>query len=499
MPPKQVRVRFAPSPTGFFHVGSARSTLFNWLYAKKEGGVFVLRIEDTDKERSNPEFERIIFESLEWIGLTWDEGPGFTRADGSEVREKGSFGPYRQSERKAIYKKYLEKLLYDNHAYWCFCTPEELEAERQSLLASGSPPKYSGTCRSLPKETVSERQERGESAVIRFKMPEEKISFSDIIRGTVEFDMSLGGDVVIAKGLDQPLFDFANMIDDEMMEITHVIRGEDHIPNTPKQIAVARVLGFRKLYYAHLPLILNSDRSKMSKRFQAASLVEYQKMGYVPEALVNFLVLLGWHPEPIVDTKTGKAHEREIFSLEELSKLFDFKRVQKGGAIFNIEKLNWINNRYLRVLENKEIARRLREGGFVKEGIEESMLLKTIELIKPRMRTLKEFEELAGCIFSVPEYDGTLLVWKKSTKDESKKNLIDVNAVLQATGENTFTPGELKNALSPLTTERGNGDVLWPLRVALSGKEFSPGPFEIMSVLGKNESMRRITEATAKL
>mgnify|MGYP001611686666 CR=1 FL=1 len=495
MPPKKIRVRIAPSPTGYFHVGTARAALFNWLFAKKEGGVFIVRIEDTDEARSNPQFERTIFESLEWLGLTWDEGPGFIRADGSAVDEKGSFGPYRQSERGAIYRKHLEKLIGENSAYWCFCTPEDLEAERQSLLANGAAPKYSGKCRSIGSADAVKRIQSGEAAVIRFKMPNERISFTDVIRGKVEFDMGLTGDPVIARNLNAPLFDFANIVDDETMKVSHVIRGEDHIPNTPKQIAIARALGFAELRYAHMPLILNPDRSKMSKRLQAASLAEYQKMGYLPEAFVNFLVLLGWHPEPAVDEKTKKTYEREIFSLAELPDFFDLARAQKGGSIFNIEKLKWINNQYLRVLDTEDIVRRLRDGNFLKNNWSDHMLAKAIALVKPRMQALSEFEDLAGFITAALPYEKALLVWRKSTEDATRKNLADTLAVLQGIGDDAFTPDALKNALLPLTSERGNGEVLWPLRVALSGREFSPGPFEIMAVLGKPGTLSRVEHA----
>ncbi len=437
MPPKHVRVRIAPSPTGFFHIGTARTALFNWLYARKVKGSFIVRIEDTDEARGNPDYERVIFESLLWLGLDWGEGPEWVRADGSRVGGRGSMGPYRQSERKAIYKQYLEQLLTQGNAYWCFCTHEELEAERQSRLASGAPGIYSSKCRSIPAKKAKERRQAGEAAVLRFKMPEEKISFPDIIRNKVEFDMRLIGDTVIAKSLDQPLFDVANVIDDELMEITHVIRGEEHIPNTPKQIALARALGFRELYYAHIPLILNADRSKMSKRFSATSLSEYKKAGYLPEAFVNFLALLGWHPEAEKVTE-GKVHEQEMFSLVELANIFSLERVQKGGAIFNTEKLDWMNNQYLRRMSDEEILAKLTDMLQTPRTLPQKAILSIINITKPRLHKLSEFMGLTDFFFGLEEYPPLLLLWKDTPKEAILQNLIDARATLENVGDAEF-------------------------------------------------------------
>src|SRR3989338_1267749 len=296
---QSIRVRIAPSPTGFLHIGTARTALFNWLFAKKEGGLFVLRVEDTDLERSDSKYERDIIENLEWLGLVWDEGPlaapenkiGELPFSSQSPKYKGDFGPYRQSERLDVYEKHLKKLLDENLAYYCYCSKEELEAERQSMLAQGLPPRYSGKCRAKPKS--------GENLqLIRFKVSEAKLSFTDLIRGKIAFDTSLIGDIAIAKDLKSPLYNFAVVIDDYEMKISHVIRGEDHIANTPKQILLQKALGFSLPQYAHLPLILDSDRSKMSKRYLATSIKDYRDQGYLPEALVNFMALLGWHPAP---------------------------------------------------------------------------------------------------------------------------------------------------------------------------------------------------------
>ncbi len=341
--PGEVRVRIAPAPTGNFHIGLARTALFNYLFAKKYEGVFILRIEDTDPERSKPEYEKDILDSLKWLGIEWDEGPDIG----------GDYGPYRQSQRLEIYLKYLEKLLAEDKAYYCFCSEEELEMERQYQLSIGQAPRYSGKCANLPKETVQKYLAEGKKAVIRIRVPAKKIEFDDLIRGHLEFDAGLMGDIVIAKNLTtrgqnkslgrwregwSPLYNFACAIDDFEMKFTHIIRGEDHISNTPKQILIQEALGFERPIYAHLPLILGPDRTKLSKRHGAIGISEYRKQGYLPEALVNFIAFLGWNP----------GTEREIYSMASLIKDFSLEKVQKGGAIFNIKRLDFLNGFYIR-------------------------------------------------------------------------------------------------------------------------------------------------------
>ncbi|MBC7074377.1 glutamate--tRNA ligase, partial [Candidatus Parcubacteria bacterium] len=326
--PGKIRVRFAPSPTGYLHIGGVRTALFNFLFAKKNQGVFILRIEDTDKERSKKEYEENIMESLRWLGIEWDEGPD----------KGGPFGPYRQSERGEFYKKYLQKLLNEGKAYYCFCTKEELEAERQYLLSLGQAPRYSGKCRNLPKEVVEKNLKEKKESVIRLKVEPQKVVFFDLIRGKIEVEAELLGDFVIAKSLTEPLYNFACVVDDYEMKITHVIRGEEHISNTPKQILIQKALGFPQPQYAHLPLILAPDRSKLSKRHGAVSVWEYKKMGYLPEALLNFLAFLGWNP----------GTNREIYSLSALIKDFSLERIQKSGAVFNQKKLDFLNGFYIR-------------------------------------------------------------------------------------------------------------------------------------------------------
>jgi len=455
IPKKEVRVRIAPSPTGHFHIGTARTALFNWLFAKKNGGCFILRIEDTDLERSDSRYETDILESLKWLGLDWDEGP------------------YRQSERLAVYEKYINILLKQGSVYYCFCTKEELAAERISQLTNGHAPRYSGRCRSLDQKTVKEKLKRGEPSVLRLKVPTVKVSFKDTIRGKVSFDAGLIGDIVVAKNTRAPLYDLAVVIDDEEMKISHVIRGEDHLPNTPKQLIIQEALGFSRPKYAHLPLILDPDRSKMSKRFSATAIAQYRKDGYLPEAVVNFLFLLGWHP----------ADDQEIFSEKEMIKKFELERAQKSGAIFNVEKLDWLNSQYIRKLTNKELAGKL-------DLKPNSKNLKIIALLKERLTKLSDFQSQAGFFYELPDFPSDWLPWKDNTKEEAKTFLQMIYDLGSKIGE---APVRI------LADKWGRGEVLWPLRVALSGQKASPGPFEIMAVLGKRETLRRIRLAIGKL
>jgi glutamyl-tRNA synthetase len=476
---KKVRVRIAPSPTGFFHIGTARTALFNWLFARHTGGSFIVRIEDTDRERSTKEFEKNILEGIAWLGLDYDEGP---LPDGTD---KGAFGPYRQTQRLASYEKQLVQLLSEGKAYYCFCTKEKLDAERKAQEAAGGAPKYAGTCAGIDQEAARARQAAGEPCVIRLKVAPVKVSFTDDIRGEVVFDNSFSGDIVIAKNLREPLYNFAVVIDDYEMQITHVIRGEDHVANTPKQIAIQDALGIPHVEYAHLPLILNSDRSKMSKRFNATSVDEYRKKGYLPEAMINFLALLGWHP---VD-------DNEVLSATEIQQAFEISRIQKGGAIFNVEKLNFFNQQYLKKLSAEQIAERLIASG---EAQASALLVPAINLVRERAVLLSDFPALYEFIFNLPAYEPAILVWKKGTAVGAVENLTQVASLCTAVPEGEWRKETLEGAIMPLAEARGKGDVLWPLRVALSGKEQSPAPIDIMIALGKGESLRRIEAARIK-
>lgn len=464
-----VRVRFAPSPTGPLNIGGARTALFNWLFARHEGGQFLLRVEDTDKERSKKEYEDILIAGLKWLGLEWDEEP------------------WRQSERLQVYRKYLERLLDEGHAYYCFCTPEELEAERQARLSQGLVPKYSGRCLAVPPAEAKERAKK-EPAVIRFKMPEKEVAFTDMVRGRVAFDLGLIGDIVIAKDLDSPLYNFAVVVDDYEMAITHVIRGEDHLSNTPKQIAVAEALGIEPPHYAHLPLILGPDHKKLSKRYLDKALLDYRDGGYLREAMLNFMVLMGWHPEV----------DREVLSAEEMAKEFEFKRVAKAGAVYDPAKLEWLNAYYLKQMAPEALVAAAK--AFVPEAWrkDEAFLNRVLEAERERAKHLTDFKELAGFFFDLPDYDARKLIWRETPASTILDNLRFVLDVLSkmppSDGKET-----VEKYLMTVAEKRGRGEVLWPLRVALSGLDASPGPADIIAVLGIDESVRRIESAIEKL
>lgn len=466
---KKPRVRIAPSPTGNLHIGTARAALFNWIYAKSTGGTFVLRIEDTDLERSEKKFETDIFDGLQWLGLNWDEGPG---VGGPSVN-------YRQSERLDIYEKYLSQLLNKGLAYYCRCTKEELEIEREKSSKLGLTPKYNGKCRAA-------RHPDGE--VIRIIIPEEKISFIDIIRGEISFDGGLIGDIAIAKNLKTPLYNFAVVIDDYEMQISHVIRGEDHIANTPKQIFIQIALGFPMPQYAHLPLILDQNRAKLSKRFSATAVIEYKNDGFLPEAIVNFLTLLGWHPDD----------DKEIMPIDEIINKFSLERIQKSGAVFDIEKLKWLNGNYIRALSEQDLIRKIydfdNDSKKLLDKIEDGKKIKLIAFAKERMSTLKDFFAQNAFFGEIGEYTPNLLVWKKSTPVKALENLTKIEEIIKNLPEN-FSKNEAEQVIMPLAEKLGKGDILWPLRVALSGLEASPGPLEILEILGKKEAIKRIRYA----
>jgi len=504
---EEIRVRFAPSPTGFLHVGSARTALFNFLFAKKNDGIFVLRIEDTDKKRTKWEYEKDILNGLKWLGIEWDEGPDVG----------GRYGPYRQSERDEIYKNYIEKLLNDGKAYYCFCKPEDLENQRQYFLSMGKQPKYCERCKTLPKEIAEKHRKEGKPSVIRFKVEPKKVVFNDLIRGEIEFDMSLEGDFVIAKDLKSPLYNLACVIDDYEMKISHVIRAEDHIPNTPKQILLQEALNFPTPKYAHLPLILGTDKSKLSKRHGATSISEYKKEGYLPEALVNFLVFLGW----------SSPYNKEFYSLSSLQKDFSLDRIQKSSAIFNIKKLDFFNSHYIRQMPLQKITEwcipYLMEKGLIDsvEGKEKSLfkvvdtgeyisldtLQKIVGIYQQRLVKLSEISELVDFFFKKElYYDKDLLKWKDMEDKDvllALKTLENVLSKIEYWTKEYLTQILLQEAqrfsvdIGKLKGDRGY--LLWPLRVALTGKEASASPFEIAEILGKTKTINRIREATEKI
>ena len=492
----------APSPTGRLHIGTARTTLFNCLFAKKNNGKFILRIEDTDLERSKKEYEKDILENLKWLGLEWDEGPIIPSDDqklkllkNNEKKYLGEYGPYRQSERIENYKKYLEKLLEENKAYFCFCSEEELEVKRQEQMSRGEAPKYDGKCAKLSQSEVKKNLAQKIPCVIRFKGTDKKVMFHDLIKGDVEFDASLIGDFVIAKDQKTPLYNFAVVVDDFEMKITHIIRGEDHLSNTPKQILMQEALGFPPVQYAHLPLILGTDKSKLSKRHAAVAIADYRADGYLPEALINFMAFLGWNP----------GDEREIYSLASLSKEFTLERVQKGGAIFNIKRLDYLNGFYIRQKSVKRLAELCQP--YLPQAKTED-LEKIVAIYQERLKKLSEIKELAGFFFENKlEYDKELLKWKEMNDKEIRSSLDKTEKIFSKIKGDEWQKENLEKFLMPEAEKIGlpagqagdRGYLLWPLRVALTGKEASAGPFEIAAILGKEKTLKRIKDAKDKI
>jgi len=484
------RVRFPPSPTGYLHIGNVRTALFNYLFAKKHGGVIVLRIEDTDRERSKKEYEEDIFEALRWLGLDMDEGPV----------QDGPYGPYRQSERTAIYKKYLERLLTDGKAFYCFHSEVELEVESKRLLAAKQPPIHACEYRDVGIADAAELRKSKPDNIIRFKTPLGRtIVFHDLIRGDISFASDLIGDFSIAKAMDEPLYHLAVVIDDYEMKISHVIRGEDHIANTPKHILLAEALGFSLPLYAHLPLLLGPDRSKLSKRHGAMALRDFRAAGYLPEALINFLALLGWNP----------GENKDIFSKEELIQEFSLEKVQKSGAVFDVAKLDWMNGEYIRKKSPVELVRLCKSyledflASLQHSNILENvgMLEKVVTLEQPRLKKLSEIGERAEFFFRAPEYDKELLRWKTMSDERIVDSLERAENITQGLeyAPHEITKNTLEKAFLDAMGEGDKGVLLWPLRVALSGRKASPGPFEIMEILGVDESLRRIRAAKGKL
>ncbi|OGG54412.1 glutamate--tRNA ligase [Candidatus Kaiserbacteria bacterium RIFCSPHIGHO2_02_FULL_49_11] len=439
---KKVITRIAPSPTGPFHIGTARSALFNYLFARHHKGSFIVRIEDTDKERSTKESEKDILDGLAALGISYD-------------------ALYRQSERTDIYTTYLRQLIEAKRAY-------------------------------LSKEE-STTQPGKEVQVVRLKNPGEKISFNDSIRGDIEFDTKELGDFVIARSITEPLYHLAVVIDDHEMGVTHVIRGEEHISNTPRQILIGRALGIREPQYAHIPLILAPDRSKMSKRKGSTSVSEFLHKGYLSEAIINYLALLGWNP----------GSDREIFTLPQLVHEFSLEHVQKSGAIFDIQKLNWFNREHLKRLPHAEFIEKV--VSYFDERVttlpqyRNDIVEKIAPILIERISTLSELTELSkngefDYYFSEPQL-GVPLVWKEDSKETAARHLSFVSELLKKIPDNAFTEESVKNCIWEYATKEGRGSVLWPMRVALSGKEKSPDPFVLSSVLGKEKTLTRLGKA----
>lgn len=483
----EIRTRIAPSPTGPLHIGTAHTALFNWLFSRQKGGKFILRIEDTDKTRSKDEFVADIVDGLTWLGLDWDEGP----------ERNAPYGPYRQSQRLAIYKKYADELLREKKAYYCYCTAEELEKERHEQDAKKQAPKYSGRCRNLSDDQIAQCQAEGRRPSIRFNMltvESQKINFKDLIKGEMDFDAGLFGDFVILKSDGSPTFIFAGVVDDFLMKISHVIRGEDHLPNTPRQILLGQALNFIIPEYGHLPLILNPDRTKLSKRKNPTSIEkDFRAHGYLPEAMINFLALMGWSPQSDSAEKAS-----EIWPLSELVNEFNLADVGQSPSIFDQKKLDFLNGLYLRKKTVGELAKAaepfLRSAGFSGDSNKEKILV-GLSLVQERIKKLSEIPVLIDFLFKAPSDFSNILVQEGSTKEKTKVALEQASKYLSQ--EKDFGRDSLEQLLRAVAKKNNlpAGELLWPIRVALTGKEASPGAFEVLEAIGKEESLARIKKA----
>lgn len=514
------------------HVGTARTALFNWLFARQQNGVFILRIEDTDKERSKKEYEETILKGLEWLALDYQEGP------------------IRQSERGEIYQGYIKKLLDSGSAFYCSHTKEELEKEKEEQMEKKEAPRH--IC--LMRQATNGTQRN--AGVIRFKNPGGKVKFTDLVRSEIAFDADLLGDFVIAKDEETPLYNLAAAIDDCDMKISHVIRGEDHISNTPKQILIQQALTLPQPAYAHLPMILGTDKSKLSKRHGATALLDYKGMGYLADAMFNFLALLGWGPAGATPntqqpTTNNRKDNPEILFREEIVEQFSFEGVQKSGAVFNIEKLDWMNGEYIRAMgleKLTELCRPYFENYGLRvppsphpshkatEGTAKALegrstdyelrdFQKIISLEQPRMKRLAQIVENAEFFFKEKlEYDPELLRWKDIGNQETRETLEKLEKLLSEIPEEDYTKEKLEAHIMPKaeewsldflrlrsgqvardkgTPERerkiDRGMALWPMRVALTGRKASPGPFEVAEILGKKKCLARVRDAKALL
>jgi len=477
----KTRTRFAPSPTGFLHIGSLRTALFDYLLAKSRDGDFILRVEDTDQKRVVEGATENLIDILDWFGLKFDEGP--------EIG--GEYGPYTQTERVDIYNEHIKKLLDDKSAYYCFCSEDRLKKLRDDQVKNKKAPRYDNHCRGLSNDEVSENIKSGKGFVIRQKMPlDGLVVVGDELRGRIEFDAKELEDQVLIKSNGIPTYQFANVVDDHLMEITHVIRGSEWIPSLPKNILLYKAFGWRPPKFIHMPLTLSEDGGKLSKRHGDVAVEDYRKNGYLPEALINFSALLGWHPRG----------EREIFTPDELIKEFSVKRMGVSAAVFDIKKLQWINGEHIRlksVDEFHDLA--LPYYSKVKKGLDLNEISK---ILHKRVDVLGDIPEMIDFLNVLPDYRNNLFVNPKMKTDE--RMCLDVlNVVLGVFDKiSEWNEDNIKNELLNVVSDMKlkNGQVLWPVRIALSGKQFTPGgAFEIANILGKDEAIKRIKVGVDKL
>ena len=481
MPAVTPRVRFAPSPTGYLHVGGARTALFNWLFARRYGGVFVLRIEDTDADRSSSEMVAGILEGLRWLGLDWDEGPLIG----------GPYAPYFQSERFDRHRVMAERLVAEGHAYYCYCTPEELKAKRDAAAGAadaGSGWRYDRTCLRLPADEISARERDRMPRAVRFKVPGGSMRFEDLVHGPIEFEGAHLEDFVIVRSDGHPTYHLSVVSDDVEMAITHVVRGDDHISNTPKHVLLFRAVGAPVPQFAHVPLIFGPDKKRLSKRHGATSVMEYAHQGFLPEAMVNFLALLGWSPG---------AGDRELFSKDELAEAFSLDGISGGNPVFNLDKLEWFNQQHMMRLAPDGLALRVKPSleadGLWDEaylGDRHAWFLAVLELLKPRAKRLGDFGAQGRCFFADQiEYDPEAV---RKHLGGMGEHLVAFDAA--CVDLPAFDSASLEAALRRVADARGvkAASLIHASRVAVTGKAVSPGLFEVLSLLGRRRVHERL-------
>ena len=480
-----VRVRFAPSPTGYLHVGGARTALFNWLYARRHGGVFVLRIEDTDAERSSWEMVQGIVDGMRWLGLDWDEGPDVG----------GPHAPYFQSQRLDKYRAMAERLVAGGHAYYCYCAPETLQRKRQAAEAAGGGWMYDRTCRALSPEQIAQLEAAGSPRAIRFLTPDGQTSFADLVHGAITFDNANIEDFVILRSDQQPTYHLSVVVDDIDMAMTHVVRGDDHISNTPKQVLLYEAFGCTVPAFAHVPLILGPDRKRLSKRHGATSVMEYQRLGFLPEAMVNFLALLGWSP----------GDDRELFTSGELIQVFDLKGISGGNAVLNPEKLDWMNQQHVMRMTADALAEALEP--FVRaEGLwrdefsagRREWFLKVVALFQPRIKRLVSFPDDAR-----PVLADDISIDEAAAAKHLRPELREPIRMLRATIADApaFDKDVLEAALRGVAERAGvkAASLIHATRVALTGRSVSPGLFELMELLGRERTAERLDTSLSRM
>ena len=478
-----VRTRFAPSPTGYMHIGNLRTALYEYLIARAAGGTFILRIEDTDQGRLVEGATDVIFDTLKMTGMTYDEGPG----------KEGAYGPYIQSQRMGIYKKYAEELVEKGAAYYCFCTKERLESLKTDSESLGTGMSYDGHCRNLSKEEVEKNLAAGMPYVIRQKMPREgSTTFEDAVYGEITVENKTLEDQILLKSDGMPTYNFANVVDDHLMKITHVVRGNEYLSSTPKYNLLYKAFGWDIPTYIHLPPVMKDEHQKLSKRNGDASFQDLIAKGYLPEAVVNYIALLGWSP----------GGTEEFFTLKELEENFNIKGLSKSPAIFDIEKLKWMNGEYIRRMSDEDFANVARPYlEFLGDGFD---LFKIAMLVKPRTNVLSEIPETVEFFKDLPDYSPELFVHKKmkTTLENSLPSLVKVKKLLEDLPDDKWFSNDMYTAICEIATAEGikNGLYLWPLRTALSGRPVSPGgATELAEILGRDETMRRIDTGIEKL